>query len=682
MRDELLESETTSLWEFLKHNTAMKESRKPEKRTKREQERTVLADHGGAAADRPGRERLDGVMVVMMFGPAGGCCCGVTVDGGGGCGCVAPPALLGAPPPVALMLTTLETPTLAASAATVAASSVREGFRSRRIAPTPLLAVVAGLWPVMVVVVGLIVVVLVPFIEQVAAAAARVAERAALQLRVTVRQAAFVRRNATADTDTDAARHEDTGGTGTDDPGVRPSANFHVRDATVAVLAVGRTRTTAGRLLALQFRLDAERFHLVHLADRLAQILRELAAIVLVARIERDQHLAVDLLRQPDAELVVWKKTSEQRDDHAAQGVAVAERVRHRGLLLAEDLRDDEQIVEEEHLALVHAGPFLLVDVRYLVQSAVADEPPVGKRQVRLLADDRCLHLHHLRDVIRAGFELVRLHPLVDAVQHVPIDVVAVVDAAQVLHEIVAPHAPLRLQVGRVQIRVEHDDGEGEHEHGVVRAEPRHDVAVALAVPGGEHLHQPFDLLRLARHAEVALELAQRHVHLHAGQVELAGEAIQHRHVEGVLQVAEILADHLPREPLAGDQEPGDALRRVLEEALPDEIRDAALGLLVEQVQPDAVLPLADRFRHLVRGGRVDDLVVLLHRVLGGARVRAQALAFDAGDRHVRTVRAAATCASGGGCACRRYRRVNRPAGGSRSRFRRHQHVIGRLGRQ
>lgn len=67
--------------------------------------------------------------------------------------------LFGPPPPVALLLLAtamaLETPALAASAsaATVAASSVREGFRSRRwIAPLCVLRLLFGL-PILVVLV-------------------------------------------------------------------------------------------------------------------------------------------------------------------------------------------------------------------------------------------------------------------------------------------------------------------------------------------------------------------------------------------------------------------------------------------------------------------------------------------------------------------------------------------------
>ena len=68
-----------------------------------------------------------------------------------------------------------------------------------------------------------------------------------------------------------------------------------------------------------------------------------------------------------------------------------------------------------------------------------------------------------------------------------------------------------RLEAGRVEVCVEEDDGEGEDEGGVGGAgvELGDEVRVALAVPLAEHLHQALDLLRLARHAEVRLELAQ-----------------------------------------------------------------------------------------------------------------------------------------------------------------------------
>ncbi len=49
-----------------------------------------------------------------------------------------------------------------------------------------------------------------------------------------------------------------------------------------------------------------------------------------------------------------------------------------------------------------------------------------------------------------------------------------------------------------MQVGVEHDDGEGEQEHGVRGAELLHLVRVTYTVTVCERLHQPLDLLRLA----------------------------------------------------------------------------------------------------------------------------------------------------------------------------------------
>ena len=61
-----------------------------------------------------------------------------------------------------------------------------------------------------------------------------------------------------------------------------------------------------------------------------------------------------------------------------------------------------------------------------------------------------------------------------------------------------------------MKVGVEEYDGEGEDEGGVGRGvQLGHEVGVALTISLAEHLHQPLDLLRLARHAEVCLELAE-----------------------------------------------------------------------------------------------------------------------------------------------------------------------------
>lgn len=117
----------------------------------------------------------------------------------------------------------------------------------------------------------------------------------------------------------------------------------------------------------------------------------------------------------------------------------------------------------------MNTRPFLLVDVGNLVQSTVAHQPPMRQRQIRFFADNGGLDFHHLGDVIAARFEFVGFDAIVDAGQHVAFDVVTVVDAAQVFDEVLEPHAAFGFQVGRVQIGVEHDDGE-RHDEDLERA--------------------------------------------------------------------------------------------------------------------------------------------------------------------------------------------------------------------
>lgn len=135
-----------------------------------------------------------------------------------------------------------------------------------------------------------------------------------------------------------------------------------------------------------------------------------------------------------------------------------------------------------------------------------------------------------------------------------------------------------------MQIRVEHDNREGQDKDGVGRPEARDDVLVAAAVPRREHLHEPLDLLRFSGHPEVRLELPQSDVDGHAAEIELRGEALQDCHVEGALEIPEVLADHLLAEALPRDEEARHPRRRVLQESSSNQVADAALGFLVEQV--------------------------------------------------------------------------------------------------
>ena len=101
-------------------------------------------------------------------------------------------------------------------------------------------------------------------------------------------------------------------------------------------------------------------------------------------------------------------------------------------------------------------------------------------------------------------------------------------------------------------------------------------------------------LLKFATH----LELPECSIHLHPREIHLLCEAVQDGHVERVHQVAEVLADHVLRQALPRDQEPRDGLGRVLEEAPSDEVRDAFVRLLVEDVESGAVVSLPDDLVH------------------------------------------------------------------------------------
>ena len=81
--------------------------------------------------------------------------------------------------------------------------------------------------------------------------------------------------------------------------------------------------------------------------------------------------------------------------------------------------------------------------------------------------------------MIGARPELGEEDPVVDALQHVGVDVFSVIDAAQVADEVFGLHLALGLDALVVQVSVEHDNGEGQQEDGVGTAELLHLVWVA-----------------------------------------------------------------------------------------------------------------------------------------------------------------------------------------------------------
>jgi len=103
--------------------------------------------------------------------------------------------------------------------------------------------------------------------------------------------------------------------------------------------------------------------------------------------------------------------------------------------------------------------------------------------------------------VVLAGLELVALDSVVDALHVVFVDVDAVVDALGHFEELFELHAFTGLHVRVVDARVEQDYGVGEHIYGL-------------------GVDEVLDLLGLAGHAEMGLELAEGFVYWQALQVD------------------------------------------------------------------------------------------------------------------------------------------------------------------
>jgi len=107
-----------------------------------------------------------------------------------------------------------------------------------------------------------------------------------------------------------------------------------------------------------------------------------------------------------------------------------------------------------------------------------------------------------------------------------------------------------------VEVGVQEDDRERQDEDRVRRVQFTGYAGVTDAVPMAKHFHQPLDLLRLAGHPEVCLELPECEVDLGPGKVDLRSERCQHSLIERGADIAEVLPDHLLGQPLPGEQEP------------------------------------------------------------------------------------------------------------------------------
>ena len=96
---------------------------------------------------------------------------------------------------------------------------------------------------------------------------------------------------------------------------------------------------------------------------------------MIIPSIEGDDNLTVPPLTEGDPVAVVG--ILKEGDDHAGERVTVAERVGHTVLPPAVDLRDHQDVVEEEHLSLVLTRSIFLVGICNLVEATVANQTSI-----------------------------------------------------------------------------------------------------------------------------------------------------------------------------------------------------------------------------------------------------------------------------------------------------------------
>mmetsp|Transcript_15655 Transcript_15655/g.49161 ORF Transcript_15655/g.49161 Transcript_15655/m.49161 type:complete len:607 (+) Transcript_15655:490-2310(+) len=135
--------------------------------------------------------------------------------------------------------------------------------------------------------------------------------------------------------------------------------------------------------------------------------------------------------------------------------------------------------------------------------------------------------------------DLVLVDTIEDGLEHFARKVLLVVDAAHVLNERRLVHAPLDLLV--VLVRVEHQDAVGEHAGGVLVLHAAAFPALLHELPR-EVVRHTLDLLGLSRDHERFQVGAERHLEVHAFEVEGGGVLFQHLHVEGLV-LPEVLPD-------------------------------------------------------------------------------------------------------------------------------------------
>lgn len=96
---------------------------------------------------------------------------------------------------------------------------------------------------------------------------------------------------------------------------------------------------------------------------------------MVIPGIEGDDDLAVPSLAEGDPMTIVG--ILKERNNHAGEGMTVPERVCNAVLPSAMDLRDHQDVVEEEHLSLVLTRSIFLVGICNLVEATVANQTSI-----------------------------------------------------------------------------------------------------------------------------------------------------------------------------------------------------------------------------------------------------------------------------------------------------------------
>ena len=83
---------------------------------------------------------------------------------------------------------------------------------------------------------------------------------------------------------------------------------------------------------------------------------------------------------------------------------------------------------------------------------------------------------------------------------------------------------------------------------------------------------------------------------MHAIEVHLLSEAGEHGHVEGAVDAAQVLANHLLGQSFASDEETGHGSRRILQEPPLDQVDNPLVRLFIEDIEAGSVMPFPNHF--------------------------------------------------------------------------------------